>query len=152
MNTPRLRRLVTASALGLSLLAGCAVVEVAGAAAGAAISCTGAVVSTGVISMVTAFLMQPVGGLVLFTAVQGFFLATRGQTIGKMLLGLRIVRSDGERASLGRLIGLRYAIGSVIGVIPFIGVFYVLVDCLLIFRESHQCLHDNISDTIVVKA
>ena len=48
MNTPRLRRLVTASALGLSLLAGCAVVEVAGAAAGAAISVTGAVVSTGV--------------------------------------------------------------------------------------------------------
>ena len=36
--------------------------------------------------------------------------------------------------------------------IPFIGVFYVLVDCLLIFRESHQCLHDNIADTIVVKA
>ncbi|TMH10386.1 MAG: RDD family protein [Betaproteobacteria bacterium] len=108
--------------------------------------------TTGHISMVTAFLMQTVGGLVLFTAVQGFFLATRGQTIGKMLLGLRIVRSDGERASLGRLIGLRYAIGSVIGVIPFIGVFYVLVDCLLIFRESHQCLHDNIADTIVVKA
>jgi len=91
-------------------------------------------------------------GFALFVAIHGYLLATRGQTIGKMLVGLRIVRSDGESASFGRLVGLRYAIGSVIGVIPVIGVLYVLVDCLLIFRESRQCLHDNIADTIVVKA
>ena len=27
-----------------------------------------------------------------------------------------------------------------------------LVDALLIFRDSRKCLHDNIADTIVVKA
>jgi uncharacterized RDD family membrane protein YckC len=29
---------------------------------------------------------------------------------------------------------------------------YGLIDSLLIFRESRRCLHDNIADTIVVKA
>ncbi|MED5619726.1 hypothetical protein [Ideonella sp. BN130291] len=47
---PNLRRLLMAAALVAALPAftGCAVVSVAGAAAGAAISVTGAVVSTGV--------------------------------------------------------------------------------------------------------
>jgi len=48
MNRTRLWRIGTLLALGAGLLAGCAVVDVAGAAAGAAISVTGAVVSTGV--------------------------------------------------------------------------------------------------------
>ena len=60
--------------------------------------------------------------------------------------------SSGERATIGRLLGLRYLVGWVIAMIPFIGVIYSLLDCLLIFRESRQCLHDNIADTIVVKA
>ena len=36
--------------------------------------------------------------------------------------------------------------------VPIVGAFYALVDCLLIFRESRRCLHDNIADTIVVTA
>lgn len=49
MNRCTLRRLALAASLATLLAAGgCAVVEVAGAAAGAAISVTGAVVSTGV--------------------------------------------------------------------------------------------------------
>jgi hypothetical protein len=28
---------------------------------------------------------------------------------------------------------------------------YSLVDCLMIFRKSRRCLHDEIADTIVVK-
>ncbi|HJV94825.1 MAG TPA: RDD family protein [Albitalea sp.] len=92
------------------------------------------------------------GVFVAFVVVQGYLLATRGQTVGKMLLGIRIVRSDGERASFGRLVGLRYGVGFLINAIPFIGGLYGLVDSLLIFRESRQCLHDNIADTIVVRA
>ncbi|HEY9065165.1 MAG TPA: RDD family protein [Burkholderiaceae bacterium] len=95
---------------------------------------------------------QLVLGFVLFVLVQGYLLHTEGQTIGKKLLGLRIVRSNGERASLGRLFGLRYLVGWILVMIPFLGMIYALVDCLLIFRDSRQCLHDNIADTIVVKA
>jgi uncharacterized RDD family membrane protein YckC len=95
---------------------------------------------------------QLVLGFVLFMLIQGYLLHTEGQTIGKKLLGLRIVRSDGERATLGRLLGLRYLVGWVLVLIPFLGMIYALVDCLLIFRDSRKCLHDNIADTIVVKA
>ena len=99
-----------------------------------------------------AFVLQLVVSLALFAALQGYLLMTQGQTIGKKLLGLRIVRSNGARADLVRLLGLRTFLGWALTMIPLVGVFYALVDCLLIFRASHKCLHDNIADTIVVKA
>jgi uncharacterized RDD family membrane protein YckC len=99
-----------------------------------------------------AFALQLAVSLVLFAALQGYLLMTQGQTIGKKLLGLRILRSNGERASIARLLGLRTFIGWAITMVPLVGVFYALADCLLIFRASHKCLHDNIADTIVVKA
>ncbi|HKW82961.1 MAG TPA: RDD family protein [Burkholderiaceae bacterium] len=94
---------------------------------------------------------QVVLGFGLFILIQGYLLHTEGQTVGKKLLGMRIVRSNGERATLGRLLGLRYLVGWVIVMIPFIGAIYALVDCLMIFRDSRKCVHDNIADTIVVK-
>ena len=100
----------------------------------------------------TALLINGGLGMVVFAIVHGYLLATRGQTLGKLLLGLRIVRSDGQRAGLVRLLGLRYGIGWLVNAVAFIGPLYSLADCLLIFRASHKCLHDNIADTIVVTA
>jgi uncharacterized RDD family membrane protein YckC len=77
---------------------------------------------------------QIVLGFALFVLIQGFLLHTQGQTVGKKLLGLR------------------YLVGWVIVMIPFVGAIYALVDCLMIFRDSRKCVHDNIADTIVVKA
>ena len=102
--------------------------------------------------MAGVFVLRIVISVGLFIALHGYLLATQGQTIGKKLLGLRILRSNGERASLGRLLGLRYFLGWVLLVIPFAGAIYGLADCLMIFRDSRKCLHDNIADTIVVKA
>ncbi len=92
------------------------------------------------------------GGLLVFIAVHGWLLHRRGQTVGKALLGIRIIRTDGAPASLARLLGLRYGIGWVLTVIPALGQIWGLVDALLIFRASRRCLHDAIADTIVVKA
>ena len=91
-------------------------------------------------------------GISAFVAINGLWLARHGQTVGKRLLGLRIVRSDGARASAGRLLGLRYGIGAVLSAVPVAGPFYGLVDSLLIFRASRQCVHDTIADTIVINA
>jgi uncharacterized RDD family membrane protein YckC len=90
-------------------------------------------------------------GLLLFSIVNGYLLMARGQTVGKMLLGMRIVRQDGSAASPGRIIGLRYAVGWLLSGVPVVGMFYALIDCLFIFRADRRCVHDLIADTIVVK-
>jgi uncharacterized RDD family membrane protein YckC len=102
--------------------------------------------------LVLVLIENTIAGFAIFLVLHGYLLQTRGQTIGKMLLGIRIVRTDGTRASLGRLAGLRYFANSVIALIPVVGWVYGLLDVLMIFRESRKCLHDNIADTIVVKA
>jgi uncharacterized RDD family membrane protein YckC len=90
--------------------------------------------------------------LALFAAINGWLLARNGQTVGKKLIGIRIVRSDGTPAALGRILALRYGIGYLVAALHVVLLMiYSLVDCLLIFRSNRRCLHDLIADTIVVK-
>jgi len=91
-------------------------------------------------------------GFAIFLVLQGWLLHTRAQTIGKRLLGMRIVRTDGSRPGTGRLIGLRYGVMALMSVVPTVGPIISLIDCLLIFRASRQCLHDQIADTVVITA
>jgi uncharacterized RDD family membrane protein YckC len=102
--------------------------------------------------LVVAMVENALAGFVVVLVLHGYLLQTRGQTIGKLLLHVRIVRSDGSRATLARLAGLRYFVNSALTLIPWVGWFYALIDVLMIFRQSHKCLHDDIADTIVVKA
>jgi uncharacterized RDD family membrane protein YckC len=97
-------------------------------------------------------LMQ-IGGIVIFTILNGYWLAKNGQTIAKKLLNIKIVRTDGSPAGIGRIVLLRLAPIWLMTLIPIVGVVASgLVDPLLIFRQSRKCLHDTIADTIVVKA
>jgi uncharacterized RDD family membrane protein YckC len=97
-------------------------------------------------------LMQ-IGGIVIYTILNGYWLAKNGQTIAKKLLDIKIVRTDGSPAGLGRIVLLRLAPIWLLALIPVVGgVVTGLVDPLLIFRQSRKCLHDTIADTIVVKA
>ncbi|MGZ5193792.1 MAG: RDD family protein [Ramlibacter sp.] len=86
-----------------------------------------------------------------FVLLHGYLLAKRGQTIGKALLKIRIARTDGTAASLGRILGLRYGVIYLAYMVPLLGQAWGLLDPLLIFRRSKRCLHDSIADTIVVK-
>ena len=65
---------------------------------------------------------------------------------------VRVVRTDGSPASLGRQIGLRYIVNAIPGAIPMVGSVYGLVDILFIFRGDRRCIHDMIADTKVVVA
>jgi uncharacterized RDD family membrane protein YckC len=92
-------------------------------------------------------------GVVLFMLVNGVLLARRGQTLGKMLVKVRIVRPDGSPAAAGRVLGLRYGLGWLVNLVPMpVPMIYGIVDCLLVFGGARRCLHDRIADTIVVKA
>ncbi|MBU8977016.1 MULTISPECIES: RDD family protein [unclassified Lysobacter] len=79
-----------------------------------------------------------------------FLLAREGQTIGKRVIGIRIVRTDGERAGLLRLLGLRYFVPGLISGIPYLGAAFSLANILWIFGEERRCLHDHFADTMVV--
>jgi uncharacterized RDD family membrane protein YckC len=94
-----------------------------------------------------------IGGIVIFVILNGYLLAKNGQTIAKKLMNIKIVRSDGSAAGLGRIVLLRLAPLWLMMLIPVVGMLVVgLVDPLLIFRHSRKCLHDTVADTIVVKA
>jgi uncharacterized RDD family membrane protein YckC len=91
-------------------------------------------------------------GSLILIAVTAYFVHKNGQTLGKKLVGIKVVRSDGSRATLGRIFWLRNVIIGLISLVPVVGGLLSLVDSLLIFRQSRKCLHDQIADTIVVKA
>ena len=94
------------------------------------------------------------GGLIAFVffiiwaVITYRLVAANGQTIAKKLLNIKVVRSSGEKASVGRIFWLRNVVNAVLAFIPFYG----LIDILLIFGERRQCIHDKIADTIVVNA
>ena len=91
-------------------------------------------------------------GVLALLIVNLVLLHRNGQTIGKKLLGIKIIRTDGDRAGLGRIFFLRLLVPGLIGAIPIAGPVFSIVDPLFIFRESRKCLHDSIADTIVIRA
>lgn len=90
-------------------------------------------------------------GFVVFALMQGWFLV-QGQTIGKRLLGLRIVDvEEGEPPAVAHTLGLRYLPTSVAAAFGVFGSLIILFDVLLIFGNERRCLHDRIASTKVVR-
>jgi uncharacterized RDD family membrane protein YckC len=88
----------------------------------------------------------------LFVVIYNMLLLHRhGQTIGKRLFNIRILRSDGSHCDLLRVIFARWLPVTLLGAIPLIGYVVSLVDPLMIFRNDQRCWHDLLADTIVVK-
>jgi uncharacterized RDD family membrane protein YckC len=75
-----------------------------------------------------------------------------GQTVGKRLMDIRVVRTDGARVTFARFVFLRWLPLFIVRFVPLFNVVIGLLDPLLIFRDSRQCLHDSIADTKVVTA
>jgi uncharacterized RDD family membrane protein YckC len=96
-------------------------------------------------------LVAAIIGFAVFALVQGWFLV-KGQTIGKRLLGLRIVDvEEGEPPSVAHTLGLRYLPTTVAAAFGIIGALVVLFDVLLIFGTNRRCLHDFIASTKVIR-
>ncbi len=88
----------------------------------------------------------------LFVVIYNMLLLHRhGQTIGKRLFNIRILRSDGSHCDLLRVIFARWLPVTLLGFIPLIGYVVSLVDPLMIFGNDQRCWHDLLADTIVVK-
>jgi len=76
-------------------------------------------------------------------AYEVYFVSTRGATPGKMILGLKIIRSDGGPLSVGQAVG-RYFAYLLDGFTMLIG--FIIAG----FDEQKRSLHDRICDTRVI--
>ena len=101
-------------------------------------------------------------GIIAWTVWTIVLLYKYGQTVGKKVMGIRVVRMDGSRVTFARFFFLRgLAMGviswivSLVGLaihLHFLGNLVSLVDALMIFGAAHRCLHDYVADTRVVTA
>jgi uncharacterized RDD family membrane protein YckC len=97
-----------------------------------------------------------VGGVLLWLVlilIQGVFLCSKGQTLGKKMMGIRIVNSDDlGNPGFGRVFLLRYCANTLLTMIPWIGWIYSLIDLLFIFRGDRRCVHDLMAMTRVIRS
>lgn len=87
-------------------------------------------------------------GFAMFLLLQGGLLWWRQQTIGKVLLGIRIADSQGRPAGFVRIL-VRELPGWLLPLIPY-GTVCVLLNPLLIFGRQHRCGHDWLAGTQVL--
>lgn len=110
-------------------------------------------------------MLQSILGLVAFLLVHGYLLFTQGQTVGKWLLGTRIVDArTGQLLPFTRVYIIRYLwLTPLVLLIPFLPPGLVVLlgsivgfinigDSLLIFGKDCRCLHDYLAGSIVVPA
>jgi uncharacterized RDD family membrane protein YckC len=87
-------------------------------------------------------------GILAILIVQIYLLSTKGQSIGKLAMKIKIVKSEtGDNGGFVPNFLLREVVNNLLSVIPFYG----LIDTLFIFSYDGRCLHDKIAGTKVVE-
>ena len=81
--------------------------------------------------------------VVIGVAYDAYFVSQKGATIGKLALGMQIIRLDGSRLSVGQAIG-RYFGKVLSGIILYIG--FIMIG----FDSEKRGLHDRICNTLVI--
>ena len=94
---------------------------------------------------------------VIYFGANAYLIFKDGQTIGKRMVGIRVVRTNGEQVDGWRYLLVRLGpwwllswIGEFIPVLGSMFSILWIVNVLLIFRREHNCLHDDMADTRVV--
>ena len=86
-----------------------------------------------------------------YILLNGYSLAKRGQSLGKILFRIRIVDAKSrEIVSLMRVIVLRWLVWIIITLLPIISLA-ALINPFFIFKKRRRCLHDYLAGTIVIK-
>jgi uncharacterized RDD family membrane protein YckC len=103
--------------------------------------------------IVTEHLPRALPFFAILVLLQLGLLVWRGQSVGKLLAGLRIVRvSDNALPGFARGFLLRGTVPFMLEQIPVFGLIFWFVDSCFIFRPDQRCLHDLLAGTKVQKA
>ncbi|MFT6909963.1 MAG: putative RDD family membrane protein YckC [Oleiphilaceae bacterium] len=89
--------------------------------------------------------------VVVFALINGRGLVNNGQTVGKKLLGIRLVNLDGNLATLSQLLKV-YFIFLLLPLIPVAGGGFNVINIAFIFGKQKRCLHDYFAGTKVIKS
>lgn len=86
----------------------------------------------------------------LYFAVNSWLLVSRGQTIGKLILRMRIVKVDNSAPNPVELMMMRYVICSFFSLIPIVGGIFYFLDAIFIYGNDRRCIHDHFAGTKVI--
>jgi len=90
--------------------------------------------------------------LVFYAVLNGYLLATSGQTIAKKLLSIQVVDyNTNQLLPFWKVFGVRYMPMYIISQLPAVGQIIALIDSLFIFSKDNRCLHDLLANTKVIK-
>nr|WP_063570822.1 RDD family protein [Luteibacter rhizovicinus] len=92
------------------------------------------------------------GLLVVLCIINLVLLSKNGQTLGKKIVGPKVVVSGRSPAPLWRIVVLRWLPLTAVSMIPKVGIVVALVDACAIFTSERRCGHDFVAGTIVVDA
>ena len=82
--------------------------------------------------------------------LQWYLISTRGQSLGKLVAGIRIINRGGfPPGFLHGIVFRQWLFAIFLPCWPIAGLLY-LFDSLFVFSKSHQCLHDVVASTYVV--
>ncbi|MEU3355677.1 RDD family protein [Streptomyces sp. NPDC037389] len=89
---------------------------------------------------------------VVYFVYEGLMLTTRGQTVGKMLMKIRVAMLENGAIPEGRPGWTRAAVYSLPEIVPCCGFVFWLVNVLWCTWDQpyHQCVHDKAARTVVV--
>jgi uncharacterized RDD family membrane protein YckC len=95
-------------------------------------------------------------GLGVMMAIQCIFLTLRGQNIGKLIAGVRVVNAlDGSPAGFVRGALVRFVLPVcvifLLNLLFPLGLMFLVTDYAFMFRADRRCLHDLLAGTKVVK-
>jgi uncharacterized RDD family membrane protein YckC len=128
---------------------GIVVIGFMGIGSGAALGSTGTDVGIG--AAIGAILMTILTIAILTIAYEVTLTALKGQTIGKMAVGIRVARADnGELPGFGKAI-MRWALPNLMLFVPFVGwLASVLTYVSLTWDDRRQGWHDKAAATVVL--
>jgi uncharacterized RDD family membrane protein YckC len=87
-------------------------------------------------------------GLIVF---QAYLIATTGQSIGKRLFKIKIVKVDGAPVNFVSGVLVRNWLMMILQQVPGVNLVLPLTDALFIFRRDRRCIHDLLAGTKVIQ-
>lgn len=108
----------------------------------------------GVMSFGGSQVAQSLTYTLVYLVYEGYMLTTRGQTVGKMVMNVRVAMLENGALPAGSPGWLRAVVYSLPAVVPCLGTLFWLVNVLFCTWDKpyQQCLHDKVGKTVVVAA